>query len=115
MGATRINTYKQFDSVAVSGTNTYTSISSHIGQMHNLAFQVIFTGTMSGTLQILFSNDNVNFTPWTFSPALTQPTGSALSYLVNMSLMAFPYVQVKYTNASGSGTMSVSMTSKDLS
>jgi hypothetical protein len=115
MGATRINTFKQFDAVPVSSTNVYTSTVSNVGQMHNLGFQVIFTGTMTGTLQILFSNDNVNFTPWTFSPALSQPAGSALSYLVNMSLMSFPYVRVKYTNASGSGTMSVSMTSKDLS
>jgi len=115
MGATRFNHFNQFVSQTVSGTNTVHSDSTNINQQHNIGLHIRFIGTMVGTLIVECSNDNVNFEPLTFIPPLTQPTGTNLSYLVDLNQVPFWYVRVSYTNSSGSGTLNSVMTSKDLS
>jgi hypothetical protein len=106
--------YTQFLNQAVSGTATVTSGTTTITRYHNLGLQITFTGTMTGTLSVNCSNDNINFAPLTFSPTLTQPTGSGLTYLVNMNQVPFAYLQVSYTNSSGSGTLTSLLLIKDL-
>jgi len=69
---------------------------------------------MTGTLTVQCSNDGVTFTALTFSPALTQPSGSNLNYLVDLNQVPFYYLEVVYVNASGSGTLTSILTSKDL-
>jgi hypothetical protein len=114
MGATRFNPYTQFNAQAVSSTTVYTSASTDINQAHNIGLDIRFTGTMVGTLTVNCSNDNVVFTPLTFSPALSQPNGSNLNMLIDLNQVPYRYIQVQYTNASGSGTLTSLLTSKDL-
>ncbi len=101
-------------SASVSSTNVYTSATQAVANKDNLGLQVSFTGTMVGTLTVKCSIDNVNFDALTFSPVLTQPSGSNLRYLINLNQLPFPYFIVEYTNASGSGTLTVFFSAKDL-
>lgn len=102
------------NAVAVSSTNTYTSPTFNAANLDNLGMQVNFVGTMTGTLSVQCSIDNKNYIPLTFNPMLTQPSGSSLSYLIDLNQLPFPYVQVSYTNSSGSGTLTVYLSAKDL-
>ncbi len=99
---------------AVSATNVYTTPTQAVANKDNVGLQIVFTGTMVGTLTVNCSVDNVTFIPLTFSPVLTQPSGSALSYLISINQIPFPYFNVSYTNASGSGTLVVKWSTKDL-
>ncbi len=111
---TRFLQYHQFTAQAVSSTTAYTSSSTDINQLHNIGLDVRYVGTMAGTLTVECSNDNSTFTALTFSPALTQPTGSALNILISLNQVPFRYVRTKYTNASGTGTITSILTAKDL-
>lgn len=115
MGQTRFNKYYQFNATAVSGTTTYHSDATDINQLHNAGLDVTFTGTMTGTFTVECCNDNVNFKSLTFSPSLAQPTGSSTSYLVDLNQVPWQYLRVSYVNASGSGTITCILTTKDLS
>lgn len=125
MGATRFNLFTQFNAQAVSSTTAYHSAATNINQQHNIGIQVRFVGTMVGTLTVECSNGNVagdpdpNATlPWdvlTFDPALAQPAGSAVSYLIDLNQVPFKYIRITYVNASGSGTLTSILSSKDLS
>ncbi len=111
---TRPTTFTQFNAIAVTGTNTYTSPTSNILYMHNIGLDIRFTGTMAGTLTVNCSNDGVVFSALTFTPALSQPAGSNLNYLIDLNNVPFEYLNVVYTNASGSGTLTSLLVSKDL-
>ena len=87
---------------------------STISSQHNIGLDIRFAGTMTGTLSVQCSNDGVTFTSLTFTPALSQPAGSSLNYLVDCNQVPFQYLQVVYTNSSGSGTLTSILTSKDL-
>lgn len=111
---TRFLPYTQFAAQAVTGTNSYPSSSTDINQLHNVGLDVRFAGTMTGTLTVNCSNDNVVFTALTFSPPLVQPTGSNLNILIDLNQVPFRYVQVSYTNATGSGTLTSLLSAKDI-
>jgi hypothetical protein len=102
------------DAVALSSTNTVTSPTFNASNLDNVGLQVTFAGTMVGTITVNCSIDNVNFQPLTFAPALAQPAGSNLSYLISLNQVPFPYIQVSYTNSGGSGTLTVYLSAKDL-
>lgn len=80
----------------------------------NLGLEVTWTGTPTGTISILGSASGAAFYALTFSPVLTQPSGSADGYLIDLNQFPWKYILVKYVNASGSGTLSVYLTTKDL-
>ena|ERR1035437_5972019 len=105
---------KIMDAVAVSSTTTYTSTTFNANFIDNIGLQVKLVGTMVGTLSVKCSIDNVEFDALTFSPALSQPAGSNLSYLINLNQIPYPYVQVVYVNSSGSGALTVILAAKDL-
>lgn len=111
---TRSNIFTQFNAQAVSGTTTYTSPAANILYQHNVGLDIRFTGTMAGILTVNCSNDGVVFTSLTFDPVLSQPSGSNLNFLVDLNNVPFQFVNVAYTNASGSGTLTSILTSKDL-
>ena len=100
--------------VAVSGTATVNSETFNCSNLDNLGLQIAFAGTMTGTLTVNCSIDNKNFAALTFTPPVSQPSGSNLSYLIDLNQLPFPYLQVSYTNASGSGTLDVYLSAKDL-
>lgn len=106
--------FPQFSAKAVSSTTTYHSPSTDINQLHNIGLDIRFAGTMAGTLTVEASNDNTTFTALTFSPAITQPSGSSLNFLIDLNQIPFRYIRTSYVNASGSGTLTSLLSAKDL-
>lgn len=49
-----------------------------------------------------------------FNPVLAQPAGGALQYSISLNQIPAPFWRVTYTNASGSGALTVKYFSKDL-
>lgn len=82
--------------------------------MDNQGLEVTWTGTPTGTFQVMVSNSGINFYALTFNPGLAQPSGSASGYAVNLNQLPFKYVMLQYTNASGSGSLTVYGQQKDL-
>lgn len=99
---------------AMASTNTiYTQIID-ISRMDNAGLEVTWTGTPTGTFQVMVSNSGINFYALTFSPALAQPAGSASGYAVDLNQLPFKYLMLQYTNTSGSGSLTVYGQIKDL-
>jgi len=89
----------------MSGTNTIYSNILGVRQTDNQGIEITWTGTPTGTIQILVSNSGINFYPLTFSPALGQPSGIAGGYFISLNAIPCQYVMFQYTNSSGSGTI----------
>lgn len=114
MGFKKINQYKLLDAVAVSGTNTVTSASQNINNLDNLFLQIRFVGTMTGTLTVRASADNVLWDDFVFTTPLSQPAGSDIGYGISMNQIPAGWFKVRYVNASGSGTLTINYFVKDL-
>ncbi len=99
---------------AMASTNTIYSQIVDISRMDNAGLEVTWTGTPTGTFQIMVSNSGINFYALTFSPVLAQPAGSGGGYAVNLNQLPFKYLMLQYANASGSGTLTVYGQQKDL-
>lgn len=89
----------------MSSTNTIYSNILGIRQMDTQGIEVTWSGTPTGTLQVMVSNSGINFYPLTFNPTLTQPAGSAGGYVIALQLIPFQYMFLEYTNSSGSGLL----------
>lgn len=98
----------------MASTNTIYSQICDLSKMDNTGLEVTWTGTPTGTFQVLVSNSGINFYALTFSPVLAQPAGSAGGYAVNLNQLPFKYALLQYTNASGSGVLTVYGQNKDL-
>jgi hypothetical protein len=98
----------------MSGTNAIFSQILELSKMDNTGLEVTWTGTPTGTFQVLVSNSGINFYALTFNPVLTQPAGSAGGYVVNLNQLPFKYILLQYTNTSGSGVLTVYGQNKDL-
>lgn len=92
--------------VAVSSTNVYTSTTLPVPTVKNAAFQIQWTGTPTGTLVVNGSVDGVTFYN-IYASIPTQPAGSASGVLLNIVDVTFQFLNVVYTNATGSGTLTV--------
>lgn len=99
---------------AMASTNTIYSNVQDTWNFDNSGLIVTWTGTPTGTISILVSNRGDVFYPLTFSPPLSQPAGSAGGFAINLNQIPFRYVVVQYTNASGSGSLTVDICQKDL-
>jgi hypothetical protein len=102
---------------AVSGTNVYTTEFIPIASLETYAFQVVYTGTPTATVTIEQSFDL--WQPNYLSPGVTpaQPTSfvtvvgssaapSAGNYLFEVTSKSNAnWVRLKWTNASGTGTI----------
>jgi len=132
---------KVFDAVAVSSTNTVYSgtanpnsggnaTGSDVPNGRTASFVGSFTSTPNGTLTVEVSNsktedirlgldtwityDQVNGSGFTAGVATVtsgQINGSA-SFGISLTKLAFRRVRLKYTNSSGSGTISATITLK---
>lgn len=98
---------------AMASTNTiYTNILG-IQQMDNVAIELTWTGTPTGTISVMVSNSGINFYALSgFNPALIQPAGSAGGEGIQLSPISFRYIFLQYTNVSGSGTITAYCQSK---
>lgn len=99
---------------AMASTNTIYSQIIDISKMDNQGLEVTWTGTPTGTISIMVSNSGINFYALTFNPVLSQPSGSASGYVINLNQLPFKYMSIQYVNASGTGTLTVYAQNKDL-
>ena len=99
---------------AMASTNTIYSQIVDISRMDNMGLEVTWTGTPTGTFQVMVSNSGINFYALTFSPVLTQPAGSGGGYAVDLNQLPFKYLMLQYANTSGSGSLTVYGQVKDL-
>lgn len=99
---------------AMSGTNTIYSNVQDISNFDNEGLEITYAGTATGTISVLCSESGSHFYPLTFDPVLTQPSGSSGGYLVDLNNVPWRYVMIQYVNASGSGTLSIWLGSKDV-
>lgn len=102
------------NAVPVSSTNIYTSVPFNATNLDNIGLDIIFTGTMTGNLYVTCSIDGIDYQPLTFNPVLPQPSGTNLEYLVSLNQLPFPYLEIYYINVSGTGTLTVKLSAKDL-
>ncbi len=99
---------------AMASTNTIYSQILDISKMDNCGLEVTWTGTPTGTFSVMVSNSGINFYALTFNPALTQPSGSAGGYAIDLNQLPFKYMNLQYVNSSGSGSLTVYAQMKDL-
>jgi hypothetical protein len=99
---------------AMASTNIIYSQIIDVSRMDNIGLEVTWTGTPTGTFEVDVSCSGINFYALTFSPILAQPAGSAGGYYVNLAAAGFRYLLLKYTNTSGSGSLTVYGQQKDL-
>ncbi len=99
--------------VMASTNVVYTNILD-VTTMDNLGLEFTWTGTPTGTIEIMGSVSGAVFYALTFNPVLAQPAGSASGYLVDLAGYPFPYLMIKYTNVSGAGSITTWICGKDL-
>ena len=86
---------------------------TQIDKIDQVAYQVSWTSTTAvGTISVQGSIDGVNFIDLTFNPVLSQPSSNSGSYLINLSLLPFPLIRLKYTRTSGTGALTVYLSAK---
>ena len=97
---------------AVSGTNTYNSSSITPNGIGDLAWQVRFTGTETGTLVVQVSNSSdaaiaAGTDTWTTYTLVSLPSISgAMDFLVKCTrLRGVKRARLQYVNATNSGTI----------
>lgn len=110
----------------MTGTNTLTSAQTNIKYKDSVGIQLQWTGTPSGTFQVQGSLDynpglpqsggTANAGTWTNITLSPTPgaSGSAGQILINMNQLGFPWIQVTYTNISGTGVLTGYIMTKSL-
>lgn len=95
-------------------SSTITSVPVNVLNMDNAGFEITYTGTPTGTFQVLGSVSGINYYPLTFNPALSAPSGAAGGFLINLNQFPYVYYQLQYISNSGSGTLNVYTTAKQV-
>lgn len=91
--------------VAASGTNVYTSATPQdTSQVVAGSVQVISTGAV-GTAKLQVSNDKKNPSNWTDLSGATVSVSGAGAFLIPKVDLCYRYIQLVYTNSSGSGNI----------
>jgi hypothetical protein len=85
------------------------SPSQQLTFMMNCAIQALWTGAPVGSLSLLISNDNITFSSYTGS---TTPVDGPGNFMWNILTTPYPYIQVLYTFASGSGALNITLNGK---
>lgn len=98
----------------MSGTSVIYSNIIDIAKMDSTGLEITWTGTPTGTIELYGSVSGLYFYTITFSPAFGQPAGSASGELLSLQQYPWKYLMIKYTNASGSGSLIVYGQYKDL-
>lgn len=78
-----------------------------------VCYQVAWTSSNAvGTISVQGSVDGTTWNDLTFDPVLAQPASNNGAYLINLALIPFPYIRLKYTRVSGTGTLDVWLSAK---
>jgi hypothetical protein len=99
--------------VAGDMSGSITSSQTNIQYLDNVGVQFVFTGTPTGNFFVDLSIDNKTWTPIIFSgqPAAS---GSDGNVYLDINQVSAPYIRVRYVVTSGSGTLDVWITSKQV-
>jgi hypothetical protein len=92
---------------------TITSARVDIRYLDNISVQLNFTGSPTGTFDVLGSIDGINYIALTISPALAA-TGSGGQLLVDLNQLSVPFIKVRYNFTSGSGSLDVWVSGKEV-
>lgn len=108
---------------AVTMGGSITGAATNIQYLDNVSVQLIFTGTPTGTFTIEgslnysenpYDHSQINAGTWT---AITLPTtasasGAAGDILIDLNQLSFPWIRIKYTRSSGTGTLDAYVSAK---
>jgi len=99
-----------------------TSAVTDVRFLDNIGFQVIWTGTPTGSFDVQGSMDYalgsgstvLNAGTWTSIPlsGLVNPAGSASNIPISITEFPFPYIRLVYTRVSGTGTLNAYISAK---
>lgn len=122
----RKNNLRLFRNIAAGDMSqaTITSSVTNIQFLDNIGIQLTFTGAPVGTFEVQVSadyaqddNGNVtnagNWTSITLSPS-PAAAGSGSTIYIDMNQLSAPWIRVKYTKTSGTGTLNGYITGKQL-
>lgn len=125
----QIRKCQNFTNAVMSGTSTVTSLTTSIQFLDDIGLEWVWSGSPVGNFQVLISadydpNENIAgnwvpllFTYWngaSFVTSYNLPTSLGSPYYIDLALLSAPYIQVTYTNTSGSGTLNGFLTAKAL-
>lgn len=88
-----------------------TSTVTDIRYLDDVAVQLVWTGTPTGTFQIQGSLDQVTWNSLSLTPA-PAAAGAAGTYLIDLEGLSFPYIRTTYIASSGTGTLNVLVSGK---
>jgi hypothetical protein len=122
--------YPIFNNASMTGSTTITSLQTNVGYKDSVSIELVWTGTPTGNFFVQGSNSYNPGTPqtgtpnagtWTTIPVVDpttgqtpQASGQAGQNLINLKQAGFPWIQVVYTNASGTGTLNAVIYAKSL-
>lgn len=98
-------------SVSGSMLANITSVPVNIQEASGFCIQASYTGSPVGSIEVQASNDPINIGYTTIPTSVTAITGAG-SYMLNVDIANFAYVQLVYTFTSGTGTMAASCSAK---
>lgn len=98
----------------MASTNVIYSNILEVSRMDNIGIELNWTGTPTGTIQVLTSISGLNWPAITFDPAIGQPAGSAAYEGIGITQYDFKYLMLLYTNSSGSGVLTAYAQFRDL-
>lgn len=89
----------------MTGTSVIDSAPLDILHLTNAAFELSWTGTAAGTFQVMVSLTGTNYAD--LGVPIQDAAGTADYRVVNISGLATRYIKLRYTNASGTGALTV--------
>jgi hypothetical protein len=96
----------------MASTNAIVSQPINMEDIDNVGLETDWTGTPTGTFSLEASNQydpetnpNATFKAVTLASAPANPAGSASGWLLDLNQIPFRWVRLRYTNASGTGTL----------
>lgn len=121
MGSSK-NVLRVWNGIANSDMSaaSITSDPTNVLFMDNVQVQLNYTGTPTGTFQVQVSSDYDpttatagNWVPIPFGSTISA-TGAADQIILDMNQLPAPWVRVVYTRSSGSGTLNMYLTAKEV-
>ena len=103
--------YTIFDAEEMTGTATITSPSTGIKYLDNIAIDLSWTGTPTGTFSVEGSLDGSTWNELGFGTSIAA-AGAAGDHQIYINQAPFHYIRVQYTNASGDGALSGKLAAK---
>ncbi len=120
----KANTLTILAGSSMTGTATINSAAIPVDQLWGFAIQAEWTGTPTGTIKLQASCDapigtnqtssgTSTVTNWTdITDSSYSITGSAGNYMWNVQAAGYRFVRLTYTNASSTGSLSATMSTK---